>query len=1085
MEKLSWVTPTGTIANFLIGISVSVELIAVDSLNVSENLTYNVIGGSLPPGITLSSNGVISGTPVTFAGLITTQTFNFIVRVVSATGAVLDGSFNIVVSNTATGDINWVTTAGDLGTIPNSKYYSLSLVAESNTNLAITYSFVSGELPEGMYLTSNGLLRGVPVFLNQDVVDQLENYRFTIRATNSAGAISDRSFTLTVTDVYGPIIEPTTELLGTFFDGTFFTQQLTVTELNPEVVIEWSVSEGSLPPGITLSNTGLLSGYIQPLELIGAFGPGGFDGDVLTQGVITQQQEYDYSPYDFNELNQSLSYTFTIQAFDGSNYDLQTYIVGIASRVNFTADSTNLANDTYLTSDSKNVYLPVILNATTTLPTGRQDSYYAYKFEGFDFSRDPLTYSIASTYGTYDAGGFDPLGRDDANDGLAGSFDLVTSGNSNLPGLLLDSQTGWLYGKISPQTASLQTFSFGVQASKVRNGITYSSVPVYFSLPILGDVNNIIEWVSSSNLGTINNGTVSEIAIVAKSLVGKELVYSLYDYPGIPARLPQGLKLLPSGDLSGRVSFETFSIDNYDLTFDGGSTTVDRVYTFTVVASDNLDPTLATVSAMQQFTLTLDVIDTKPYENLYLSAKPAFDQRQMYNSVVNDASIFPPELIYRSEDPWFGINDNMKMLFVAGLTPETLDQYETAILHNHWTKKFNFSNISTAVVLDEFYNVKYEVVYINVVDPAENTNGGPAEEINLTGVIANPYIDAEGDTYKIVYPNSSNNMLKRLESNIGFEDRSSLPPWMTSNQPDPNNPGKFTPPIGFIKAVVLAYTVPGASNLIAYRLRNAGISFTNIEFSVDRYNVDNYYTQYFDTVTDKFVPGRETTFDALPVNNIGTITAKVNYAADIPFDQINGRPLDYIIANGGIDGVVSIQNGDTLIFAQQEGFLNPGPYDGWVNYTDSWIGDNILTNTIEGYGGTNGFNGSYDTYSVIPGYLEYIQGTSPVNKRGGVWQINIVNNIVNLSFIQQISPNQRVQIINGTTHSSSIMYYNPILTPGHTVPAYTVYQLSLNAIKIPTTFNAGTTKFFNNRDQYYTPDSQDKYLKFPQHGVFK
>ena len=1077
MAKLSWVTPTGTVANLLINLPASVQLLAFDTLHTDVDLHYTVIGGELPAGIALSSNGILTGTPTFVPGLVTTLSYSFIVRVRSESGAVLDGQFTVIISNVATGDVNWVTPAGDLGTIPNGEYYSLPLVAESNSNSAITYTFVSGELPTGMYLQKNGLLQGVPTFIDSVAIDRAQSYRFTIRATNTAGVIVDRSFTLTITNVYGPVIEPTTTLLGTFFDGSFFSQQLSVATLNPSVKVDWTVEQGALPPGITLDSNGLLSGYIQPLQLVGQYGPAGFDGDTVTQGVVVEQHEYDLGPYDFNQLNQSLSYSFTIQAFDGANYDLQPYIIDVVSRANYTADSTNSINDTYLTVDSENVYIPIILNASTTLPAGRQNSYYAYKFQGFDFNGDTLSYSIASTTGTFDAGGFDPLDRNDANNGLSGSFDLVSAGNSNLPGLLLDAQTGWLYGKINPQTASIQTFSFGVQVSKVQDGITHTSIPVYFKLPVLGDVNNVIEWISPSNIGTISNGTVSEIAIEAKSIVGKQLTYRLYDSAGVPARLPQGLTLTSTGFLSGRVSFEALAIDDFTTTFDGNKTSIDRSYTFTVIA-ETVD---GTASSLQQFTLALDIINTKPYEDLYLSAKPAFDQRQIYNSVITDPAIFPEELIYRADDPWFGINENMKMLFIPGLNSETLDQYEAAIINNHWTKRYNFDGVSTAVVLDNFYNVKYEVVYVNVVDPEEQPNGtGPASTVDLTNVIANPYVDELGGTHKIIHPNTSSNMIAQLENNIGFADQSSLPPWMTSNQLDPNNPGKFKQPLGFTKAVVLAYTVPGASKLIAYRLRNAGINFNNIEFSVDRYNVDNYYSKYFDTVTGTYIPGKETTFDALPVNNVGTIVAKVTYATTLPFDQINGRPVTYIQNNGGIDSVKFFGSGETLIFAQQEGFLNPGPYDGWVNYTNAWIGDNITTPAIEGYG-----SGAYDTYNVIPGYLEKIQGTSPVNQRGGIWQINIINDIVYLTFVKEIDTNQRVQITNGKSRASSIMYYNPIVTPGNTVPAYTIYQLSLNAVKIPTTFNAGTTKFFSNRDQYYTPDSQDKYLKFPQHGVFK
>ena len=63
---------------------------------------------------------------------------------------------------------------------------------------------------------------------------------------------------------------------------------------------------------------------------------------------------------------------------------------------------------------------------------------------------------------------------------------------------------------------------------------------------------------------------------------------------------------------------------------------------------------------------------------------------------------------------------------------------------------------------------------------------------------------------------------------------------MSCAQPDTDNPGLYTSPLGYIRAVVLAYTVPGASKLIAYRLKNANFSFNRIEFKTDRYQLDNY-----------------------------------------------------------------------------------------------------------------------------------------------------------------------------------------------------------------------------------------------------
>ena len=274
--------------------------------------------------------------------------------------------------------------------------------------------------------------------------------------------------------------------------------------------------------------------------------------------------------------------------------------------------------------------------------------------------------------------------------------------------------------------------------------------------------------------------------------------------------------------------------------------------------------------------------------------------------------------------------------------------------------------------------------------------------------------------------------------------------------------------------------MPGASKLVAYRLKNAGINFKNIDFSVDRYLVDNYYGKNFNTTTQKYNPGIETTFDYLPSNNLGAIVARVKYAVTVPFTEINGKPLSYIRDRGGMDGDQFFSTGDTIVFYKQEGFVNAGTYDGWVRYTNAYLGDNITTAAIEGYDAEG-----YDTYTVVPGYIEKTQGISSQNQRGGIWTIQIVNDIVFLDFVMEIETNQRIQVIGGKNFKSSVLYYSPMLTVGQTVPTYKVYNVNKAAIGHPTTFNNGTTRFTSNRDQYYTPKTQDKYLKFPQNGAFK
>ena len=235
MANLYWVTPTGSVADLLAGVSVSVDILAADTNHNNATISYSVIGGALPTGLTLSSHGTISGVPAvdTITNYATSTVYKFIIRAVSANGYVLDGSFSINLSNVVNNDFSWITPAGDLGSVPDGQYYSLQIQAETSSNLAITYSLISGEIPYGMRFLSTGYLQGVPTFLNPLAVDQSQTFRFSVRATSSAGHVIDQSFSLSITNVYGPVIEPTVSNLGTFFDGTLYTQQLTVNELNP------------------------------------------------------------------------------------------------------------------------------------------------------------------------------------------------------------------------------------------------------------------------------------------------------------------------------------------------------------------------------------------------------------------------------------------------------------------------------------------------------------------------------------------------------------------------------------------------------------------------------------------------------------------------------------------------------------------------------------------------------------------------------------------------------------------------------------------------------------------------------------
>ena len=124
---------------------------------------------------------------------------------------------------------------------------------------------------------------------------------------------------------------------------------------------------------------------------------------------------------------------------------------------------------------------------------------------------------------------------------------------------------------------------------------------------------------------------------------------------------------------------------------------------------------------------------------------------------------------------------------------------------------------------------------------------------------------------------------------------------------------------------------------------------------------------------------------------------------------------------------------------------------------------------------------NYDISTPIPGYYDSLSSPLIPNQRAGVWQINIVDNTITLSFQRQVNVNQTVVIKN----ESVKLFLDPNIKAGKTVPAYSPVTptTALNLGK--TTFDGQGTRFANNRDTYVEPGTLDKYIKFPKTGVFR
>ena len=362
-----------------------------------------------------------------------------------------------------------------------------------------------------------------------------------------------------------------------------------------------------------------------------------------------------------------------------------------------------------------------------------------------------------------------------------------------------------------------------------------------------------IYWDTNSNLGDIYNGALSELNVSATCNTNKKVIYSIK--PSVTSTLPQQLTLLDNGLIAGRVSFRCYQDDpatvplNDNYSFTIRASTVDR-FTYT------------------ERTFNLHVIryHDKPYNNIWSRSFPTAEQRIRFNALLKDSTFFPDKLLYRPEDKYFGKAKYPRFLLAAGVPPATTEEYYSLISSNHYNKVVLFGDVKTAISYDENFNIKYEVVYVPLVDFSQITNLksntviSQPNTIDLRSYIRNFFYKDEQIYYEFE-PNGIENMRKAIGYS-GYTNTGILPSWMTSIQPIPNQVGQFTAPPGFVACVVLAYTTAGSSGAIAYRLKQAGINFNEFKFEFDRYELDDNMSRTYDLTANSFVPStNETIFD--------------------------------------------------------------------------------------------------------------------------------------------------------------------------------------------------------------------------------
>ena len=200
----------------------------------TPSIAWSQIGGSLPPGISLSESGQLSGTPDT------SGTYRFLVL---AADAANPSNFGVRQFTLAVTPITIVTSStlpfGNVGSP-----YGATLVASGATG-SVTWTLAPfNYLPPGLSLASAGTLSGTPTSTGL--------YFFTVTATDEAAHVLTRGFNLSIfpAGAFPPVEFFVPPDLGTFSIGQLDGIQLFATGGNGTYT--WDVSAGSLPPGYAL-----------------------------------------------------------------------------------------------------------------------------------------------------------------------------------------------------------------------------------------------------------------------------------------------------------------------------------------------------------------------------------------------------------------------------------------------------------------------------------------------------------------------------------------------------------------------------------------------------------------------------------------------------------------------------------------------------------------------------------------------------------------------------------------------------------------------------------------------------------------
>ena len=784
MAQPVWNTPAGSIGTFPSTLPLLVQLSA-SSVTPATTVTYLLLSGSLPSGVTMSTNGLISGTPT----LVTTDTSTaFTVRATDNLENLRDRTFSMGISGVAIPQ--FTTPEGSLLSTQDSIWIELPVQYSNpdNTNNVVV-EVQEGTLPPGLEINSDGLIRGYanPPLVNVTLNSIVTNATITSSATNTITCTSTNGFTIgrpvVFTTTFGDITDGTTYYIKSIISTTTFTISATQNGSTFPLLDGTGSMTVTLPAISTGAPT--IRTYSFTLKLISELGG-------------------DSASYSITVINQN---TPVSQGGPGKTPNSRIPTILNTRPLTFNVNDTDPYFGYY-------VLPPVSPTVNAVIGTVQSGNYFAFKVIGYDFDGNTLSYSYSGL----------PL---------------------NLVG---DPNTGWITGTPTLTSTGISSYDFNVRVFKASS-TSITTVNFNFTLNVSNQVDGTIIWITPNTLDTIFNGTVSTLSVNAVSDV--QLSYRLTPDSG---PLPPNLILLSNGEITGTVADQPTS----ELLVQNDETT----FTFTVEA---YSPIFSVVNSTKTFTVTVLQEFAQPTDTLYIKAAPSIEDRNIIDSLLNSETLIPEASLYRPNDVYFGKATSVIYEHAYGMYASDIDEYLAAVTQNHYWRNITLGELKTAVAKNNAGEIIYEVVYSEVIDNLVNPAGTSISSsiywprpidlqlgpwyTSITDIFTS-YADILGQEYytsltpgyaQTLYPNSLYNMRNRVAQVVGQEyDSRLLPLWMTSQQINGST-------LGYTQAWVICYTKPGLSTTIKNNIQNNwGYTLNQINFKIDRFSVDKSETYNYD-----------------------------------------------------------------------------------------------------------------------------------------------------------------------------------------------------------------------------------------------